>query len=312
MKPEHENKLEKKLSQSMFELLHALVETWSKKDHDTKCDCCEIPETACPPRCAGTVSWKLARGAVPETTIELRNMGTSTREYKLEATALVGIEPGSALLSVIPAAATLAPNQSTMVHVKLVDSASMRACQSYRAEVSIQGAWERCVAFEIDVQRDPFDAMEIEQSDSLTEKALHSPASKVALHWEIDRGVSPSAKVTLRNTGKTTSTFNVDATTLVGVDAPSARVTVTPSSLRLGADQSSVVRLELVDTASLSPSQTYECDLVVKGFYSQRIAIVTSVLADASCPVLVELGDPPTHVRAHHWYDHFQCTEPCT
>lgn len=29
------------------------------------------------------------------------------------------------------------------------------------------------------------------------------------------------------------------------------------------------------------------------------------------CTCEVVLGDPPVRIRAHHWYDHFQCTERC-
>ena len=32
---------------------------------------------------------------------------------------------------------------------------------------------------------------------------------------------------------------------------------------------------------------------------------------DECCTCEVVQGDPPVRIRAHHWYDRFQCTEPC-
>jgi hypothetical protein len=118
--------------------------------------------------------------------------------------------------------------------------------------------------------------------------------------------------VTITNAGRTTTTFGLETTALVGIDTTTARVVVAPDSVRLGGGQSSVVRLELEGSNALSPGQTYESELRVKGYYEQRIDIRSSVQPDPSGHVEVEQGEPPTHIHAHHWYHHFQCTEPCT
>ncbi len=283
--------------------------------HDHRCEkgcsCCEIPETACPPRCVGRIKWKLGRGSVPEATILVRNVGLAARTFTFVATPLAGLDTGTASLSVLPASASLAPGHSQLLHVKLLNSATLRPSQDYHAEILVRGAWEQSIAVFCHVVRDPFETLRMEQSDSFAEKAFHPPTVKTAIRWEIDRGVVPQAAISVYNLGKSSCTFNFEATPLLGPDHPTATVVLTPSSMQLGPGQNTVVRVKLQDSLTLTAGQAYDSDIVIHGFYQQRIELCTYVEPDASGYVEVEQGEAPTHRRAHHWYDHFQCTDAC-
>lgn len=297
-----------KLAHEVRELAEALAEAGKKSDvKDLGCACCEIPETQCPPRCVGEIAWTFARGAAPEATIVVRNVGHTTRQFHFTASELVGIDPGNAQITILPPSATLAPGKTVRVRVSILDSMPLQPCQDYHAELSIRGAWEQCVKVVCKVVRDPFDSTQIDAHHSL----LHG-AGKPVLRWELERGVAVHGKVTVHNSSKETVTLNFETTPLLGPDAPTEQMTVTPASMRLGAGQSSVVRVSLANTRALSAGQTYEAELLVDTQPTQRVALSLGVLPDPGGYLEVEQGEAPTHLRAHRWYDHFQCTEPCT
>jgi hypothetical protein len=274
-------------------------------------DCCEIPETECPPRIAGQLSWRIGRGATPEATISLRNTGKVARNFTFTATPLIGLNPGAASLSLAAGNTHLAPGQSTTVQVKLLSSKALTACQDYRAEIAIKGAWEQAVEVLCHVLPDSFDSATLEQSDSVKERVLHPESYKTELHWKLGRGVTPEAVITLFNQGKANRVFSFLPTAISGVDPSGASLKLTPDSLMLAPGENGSVKLELLDSKTLSPGQRYEADIVLRGFYDRRLQLRADITPDAFDRCEVEQGEAPTHLRAHRWYHHFQCTEPC-
>jgi hypothetical protein len=273
--------------------------------------CCEVPENCCPPRCVAKLVWKIHRGAVPEATLELRNVGKVARTFELSVTPLAGLDAGAARLSVTPASARLEPGRSVIAQVKLEDSALLRSCQVYRAEVLIRGSWEQCVEVLLEVTADAFDRVGIAQSGSLGDKALHPHICKDAIDWKIERHVVPEGAISIHNAGRSVQSFSLEAEDLVGLSVGGARLVVWPDSLQLGAGQVGVAKVKLQGSGDLSPGQSYVGSVRVTGHYEQRIQTRTFVEPDPAGHVEVEQGEAPTRIRAHHWYDHFQCTEAC-
>jgi hypothetical protein len=293
----------------MKTLLSKLAEVWCAcAKHD---DCCEIPETVCPPRCVGELSWTIQRGAFAKGTVLVRNVGKVAREFGFSATPLAGFEQGTATLKVQPALAHLEPGETQVVHVELLGSASMRACQDYRAELLIKGAWEQCVCVRLHVQRDAFDQVSTHQSDSLATKALHAEHLKATIDWKLQRGVTPEAAITIHNTGASMCTLTFEASPLVGVAAPGAALSLLPDSMQLPAGHTGVLRLRLLHSEALAPGHGYQGSVSIHGFYRQRVDVHAFVQPDAFDHAEIEQGEPPTRLRAHHWHDHFQCTERC-
>jgi hypothetical protein len=62
----------------------------------------------------------------------------------------------------------------------------------------------------------------------------------------------------------------------------------------------------------------YVAEVFITGSYEQCVELRLGVVPSQKCPpgkprcfCDVVQGDPPVRIRAHRWYDHFQCTEPC-
>jgi hypothetical protein len=55
----------------------------------------------------------------------------------------------------------------------------------------------------------------------------------------------------------------------------------------------------------------YQTRIKVAGAYEQYILVYLTVHPNQDCCCDIEQGEIPTHIKAHHWYHHFQCEEPC-
>lgn len=279
--------------------------------HKPRCGCCEIHRTRCPSRHAGHVEWAIQRGADAGATVVVRNVGAVARPFAFSATPLLGLDPGAASLSVQPATALLQPGQSTPVQVALQNSAMLRACQTYRAEILIRGAWERSVTVVCHVEPDPFASLILTMGESVVHKALHALACKRPIDWRIDRGVVPDAIITLQNAGRSGQTFRFEAAPIVGPGVASASLVLSPTSIHLGSGATGAVNVKLQNSGDLRPGQTYHSRLAIQGAREHRVPLCCFVKKDAYAYCEVEEGEAPTRKRAHHWYDHFQCTEDC-
>jgi hypothetical protein len=55
----------------------------------------------------------------------------------------------------------------------------------------------------------------------------------------------------------------------------------------------------------------YRTRIKVAGAYEQYILVDLTVNPNQDCCCNIEQGEIPTHIKAHRWYHHFQCEEPC-
>jgi hypothetical protein len=290
----------------IWKLAHEFAEkAWKKSD----CGC-HVDETSCPPRVAGEIFWKFARGALPEASIVVRNVSKVARTFQFSATPLAGVSPGDAALSVLPASATLSAGECVVVRVELKQTPELAPAQDYRAEILIRGAWEQAVSVLCHVTRDMYVEQQVEQSDHLGDRLLHPKLSKAAIAWHVQRGVDAEAVIEVQNKGAG-QPFDFEATPLVGPGTATVQVAVDPDVSQIPEGGRSLVRLKLTDTTQLKASQTYHCEIVVRGHYEQRLPLTCHVEADPSAYVRVEQGDAPTRLRAHRYTDHFQCTDNC-
>lgn len=279
--------------------------------HGACCDGCAVPETRCPSRIAGQITWKVDRGATAYASIEVRNVGSAARSFKFSPTALAGPEPGSAVLKVTPPTVNLSPGEQTVVSVKLVNSDQLQACQSYFAEVLVVGAWEQAVRVAIHVGADAFSSVNLEHGDSIKDRLFELGQAKSSVNWTFQRGVEPKAAITIHNTASEAQTIALDVTPLVGLESGAATLVFTPSTLVLPRGESGTATLELEHTDSLQPRQDYRAEVRVRGDHEQVLGVKAHVEPDAAAHCKVEQGDPPTRKRAHRWTDHFQCTDGC-
>lgn len=295
--------------------LKTLTQAWStaRKNAQAKDTCCEIPETECPPRCVSGIAWKFGRGAVPMATVVVRNDGTTPRTFAFAARPLAGLHGGGATFVVRPSTATLPPGADVQVEIQLTETGGLVAGQEYHSEFLFTGSWEQCVPIVARILPDPFEKRELEQSDAppLFTSKTHHPTRPTPITWKAQRGVTAQAQVVLRNMGSGARTFNLSTSPLTGIDADTAKLSLSHTTVELAPRQHQLITVKLEDTGGLHPEQVYETHLLVDGFYEDRLPLSVAIESDATAYVRVTQGDPPTRIRAHQWYHHFQCTVPC-
>jgi len=108
-------------------------------------NCCEIPETECPPRCVCEIRWKACQGGTVQANVQVTNTGSATRNFVFSATPFSGPGNPTAAIQVSPGTATVAPNTSVNVAVSFSVPADFQSGSQYTAEFRVYGAYEQCV-----------------------------------------------------------------------------------------------------------------------------------------------------------------------
>jgi hypothetical protein len=142
--------------------------------------------------------------------------------------------------------------------------------------------------------------------------------------WEAAAGEELTCTVRVRNASSRTRTFELSATELTGPAGTLAELTVTPARLTMAPGRSGLVQgtLMLPENAATG---IYEGEILIRGAYEQCVCVQVTVKGTRNCTCgqrecccrqqcctcEVVQGDPPVRIRAHYWYDHFQCTERC-
>jgi hypothetical protein len=132
--------------------------------------------------------------------------------------------------------------------------------------------------------------------------------------WEASPGEVLGLTVRVTNASKAARTFHLHATPFTGAGESPGTITLAPASLSLPAGHAGVANTTF--TVPNIPAGDYEAEILVQGAYEQCVRVKLKVRCEKTCgeercTCEVVQGDPPVRIRAHHWYDHFQCTEPC-
>jgi hypothetical protein len=124
----------------------------------------------------------------------------------------------------------------------------------------------------------------------------------------------------------TTRTFDLAAGGFVRAGQPVSglNIELSSSSVTLRPERSALVAAHCTVPVNIDEGR-YEAEIDVNGSYEQFVHVVFEVVRRRPWHLLDRLrcdckeqhceivqGDPPVRVRAHRWYDHFQCTSPCT
>lgn len=131
--------------------------------------------------------------------------------------------------------------------------------------------------------------------------------------WEASPGETPTINMRVKNSSSLKRTFHIHATPFQGSGGSPGTIAVDPTSVELDPGHSRVVsaKFEVPQTAD----GDYDAEILVTGAYEQCVCVrlrvrCEKVCGDEHCFCNVEQGDP-VRIRAHRWYDHFQCTELC-
>jgi hypothetical protein len=124
-------------------------------------------------------------------------------------------------------------------------------------------------------------------------------------------GQRVTARIRVVNNACEERTFNLSATPFTSNKDQSSFV-MTPDSLTIPAGQSAVA-MGVFDVPGSFAKGAYQSEILVRGAYEQCVSIALNVGCDevltGTCTVTQE--ERLFRIRAHNWYDHFQCVEPC-
>jgi len=115
-------------------------------------DCCQIPETECPPRCVCDIGWKGCPNSTVQAMIRVTNTGSSTRNFDFEVTPFSGPGNPKGTVEISPATALLAPHDSVNVAAAFTIPPDFQHAGRYAAEFRIHGAYEQCVRMTLQVE----------------------------------------------------------------------------------------------------------------------------------------------------------------
>ena len=124
-------------------------------------------------------------------------------------------------------------------------------------------------------------------------------------------GQTVTAVVRVVNRAAVARTFTFSATPFTS-GTSSAQFAFAPPSLSLAPGASGFTVASLTIPVNFTRGE-YQAQIVVAGAYEQCVAVELEVGCEdmrSATAEIVQL-DAAFRVRAHRWYDHFQCSEPC-
>jgi hypothetical protein len=127
------------------------------------------------------------------------------------------------------------------------------------------------------------------------------------IHWHGCPGDSFQYQIQVTNTSQTKREFSLKS---LPFPCTTDSVKVVPDKKLLGPDES----LQAIATFTIPDSfagSTYRTKIKVVGAYEQYIEVCLAVRPKQACCCHIEQGDIPKQIKAHHWFNHFQCEKDC-
>ncbi len=132
------------------------------------------------------------------------------------------------------------------------------------------------------------------------------------LEWEAFQRDTVKGSIDVYNTGEQASQFSLSGDEFrAASDLSSVKPALNPASFTLQPGESQRVEVSVQVGESMDPDQTYHSEVKIAGRYEQCVRLVVHVRRRLFPNCRVDHGEIPTRIRAHRWYDHFQCEELC-
>lgn len=131
--------------------------------------------------------------------------------------------------------------------------------------------------------------------------------------WEGAPGDKLKATIQLTNTRQAAQQFIIGAGPFQGPSGNTGTaVSAAPAAVNLAPNQSTTIVVTFQVPATFAAGGIYDSEMTVTGLYEQCVKVTLRVRATPPEPHCdVKQGEIPTRIRAHRWYQHFQCEEPC-
>ncbi len=132
------------------------------------------------------------------------------------------------------------------------------------------------------------------------------------MEWEAFEGDKVTGMIDVHNSGAQVSQFTLSADNFHNsLETTQCKPQLSPSSFALAPGEIKKVTVAINLADSLDPNERYHSEIKIAGRYEQCVRLSLFVRKKATPFCKVEHGEIPTRIVAHHWYDHFQCTELC-
>ena len=136
------------------------------------------------------------------------------------------------------------------------------------------------------------------------------PRCVCTINWDACRGERRQHAIRVTNTAKDDLAFVLKATPFSGLAGGSDLIALQPAQLTLKPGESGL-SIASITVPEDAPAGDYRAEILVQGKYEQCVRVNLTIGDSKHCVCEVAQGDIPVRIRAHHWYDHFQCVEPC-
>jgi len=138
------------------------------------------------------------------------------------------------------------------------------------------------------------------------------PRCECTLEWETCEDKAVSGTLAVHNTGRTPVKFHLAGTVFRSAcSATDVVPQLTPASFDLAPGEHQSVKVTVAPNATFEPDSDYASTVTVTGRYAEKVHLRLRVHAADSPCCAIDHGEIPRRIRAHHWFDHFQCEQLC-
>ena len=125
--------------------------------------------------------------------------------------------------------------------------------------------------------------------------------------WEASPREKLACNIKVTNSSEKPRVFALKA---IPFPDPAGTIQITPDSMNLGPGQTGGAQAFYTVPDGLATG-TYKTEILVAGAYEQCITVTLHVHDQQHCECHLVQGEIPVRIRAHRWYEHFQCVERC-
>ena len=138
------------------------------------------------------------------------------------------------------------------------------------------------------------------------------PHCSCQMDWDACQGETVTGTIDIKNSGEQVSKFVLSATSFRSTNENTTlKPEIEPSSFSLAPGDSRTVTVTIRTTDTTAHTESYRSEIKIAGRYEQFVCLSLYLRKKSRPYCEVEHGEIPTHITAHHWYDHFQCEELC-
>ena len=138
------------------------------------------------------------------------------------------------------------------------------------------------------------------------------PRCDCTLEWETCEGKPVAGNIDVHNTGRTTAKFHLEGRAFrSSCSTTDVMPQLSPASFELAPGAHQAVKVSVTPDATFESERDYESTVTLTGRYVESIHLRVRVHAPDTPCCAIEHGEIPRRIRAHNWFDHFQCEQLC-